>query len=117
MPVVVEYGARRTLVVTAVMLAALMQLADTTIVNVALPTIDGALGASVDQGAWFITAYIIANVIIIPLSPWFQTMLGARITLRFRSSASRLRRFSAGLRTTRAPRSDCAFCKARSAAA
>jgi len=78
MPPVVEYGARRTLVVTAVMLAALMQLADTTIVNVALPTIDGALGASVDQGAWFVTAYIIANVIIIPLSPWFQTMLGRK---------------------------------------
>ncbi len=75
---VVEYGARRTAVVAAVMLAALMQLADTTIVNVALPTVDGALGASVDQGAWFITAYIIANVIVIPLTPWFQTLLGRR---------------------------------------
>ena len=58
------------------MLAALMQLADTTIVNVALPTIDGSLGASTDEGAWFVTAYIIANVIIIPLSPWFQALLG-----------------------------------------
>ena len=75
---VVEYGARRAAVVCAVMLAALMQLADTTIVNVALPTIDGALGASTDEGAWFITAYIIANVIVIPLSPWLQTMLGRR---------------------------------------
>ena len=75
---VIEYGARRTAVVAAVMLAALMQLADTTIVNVALPTVDGALGASVDQGAWFITAYIIANVIVIPLTPWFQTLLGRR---------------------------------------
>jgi DHA2 family multidrug resistance protein len=55
-----------------------MQLADTTIVNVALPTIDGALGASVDQGAWFVTAYIIANVITIPLSPWLQTLLGRK---------------------------------------
>jgi MFS transporter, DHA2 family, multidrug resistance protein len=69
MSTVVEYGARRAAVVCAVMLAALMQLADTTIVNVALPTIDGALGASTDEGAWFITAYIIANVIVIPLSP------------------------------------------------
>ena len=78
MSTVVEYGARRAAVVCAVMLAALMQLADTTIVNVALPTIDGALGASTDEGAWFITAYIIANVIVIPLSPWLQTMLGRR---------------------------------------
>jgi DHA2 family multidrug resistance protein len=75
---VVEYGARRAAVVTAVMLAALMQLADTTIVNVALPTIDGALGASTDQGAWFVTAYIIANVIVIPLTPWFQSMMGRK---------------------------------------
>jgi DHA2 family multidrug resistance protein len=75
---VVEHGARRTAVVVAVMLAALMQLADTTIVNVALPTIDGALGASTDQGAWFVTAYIIANVIVIPLSPWFQSIMGRK---------------------------------------
>ncbi len=78
MPTVVEYGARRFAVVCAVMLAALMQLADTTIVNVALPTIDGALGASTDEGAWFITAYIIANVIVIPLSPWLQTIVGRK---------------------------------------
>ena len=75
---VVEFGARRAAVVGAVMLAALMQLADTTIVNVALPTIDGSLGASTDQGAWFITAYIVANVIVIPLSPWLMTTLGRR---------------------------------------
>ncbi|MGA8535584.1 MAG: DHA2 family efflux MFS transporter permease subunit [Candidatus Tumulicola sp.] len=78
MSTVVEYGARRTAVVTAIMLAALMQLADTTIVNDALPTIDGALGASTDEGAWFITAYIIANVIVIPLSPWLQTIIGRK---------------------------------------
>lgn len=75
---VVEYGARRIAVVSAVMLAALMQLADTTIVNVALPSIDGALGASTDQGAWFVTAYIIANVIVIPLTPWLQSLVGRK---------------------------------------
>jgi DHA2 family multidrug resistance protein len=75
---VVEYGARRYFVVAAVMLAALMQLADTTIVNVALPSLDGALGASQDQGAWFVTAYIIANVIVIPLTPWLQSLFGRK---------------------------------------
>jgi MFS transporter, DHA2 family, multidrug resistance protein len=75
---VVEYGARRVAVVAAVMLAALMQLADTTIVNVALPSVDGALGASTDEGAWFITAYIIANVIVIPLTPWLQSIFGRK---------------------------------------
>ncbi|HUA08324.1 MAG TPA: DHA2 family efflux MFS transporter permease subunit [Candidatus Acidoferrales bacterium] len=78
MSTVVEFGARRFFVVAAVMLAALMQLADTTIVNVALPSIDGTLGASQDEGAWFITAYIIANVIVIPLTPWLQSIFGRR---------------------------------------
>ncbi len=75
---VVEHGPRQFVVVSAVMLAALLQLADTTIVNVALPTIDGNLGASLDEGTWFITSYIIANVIVIPLSPWLSTRFGRR---------------------------------------
>jgi len=78
MSTVVEYGWRRVAVVSAVMLAALLQLADTTIVNVALPTMDGGLGASTDEGAWFVTAYIVANVIVIPLSPWLQSLFGRR---------------------------------------
>lgn len=73
---VVEHGARRILVVAAVMLAAVLQLADTTIVNVALPTIDGSLGASTTEGTWFITSYIIANVVVIPLSPFLSGLLG-----------------------------------------
>ena len=75
---VVEYGWRRTVVVVAVMLAVLLQLADTTIVNVSLPTIEGALGASSDEGTWLVTSYIIANVIVIPLSPWLQARFGRR---------------------------------------
>lgn len=74
----VEFGARRTIVVFAVMLATLLQLADTTIVNVAIPTIDGNLGASLDEGTWFITAYIVANVVVLPLAPFFQTLLGRK---------------------------------------
>jgi DHA2 family multidrug resistance protein len=65
-------------VVVAVMLAVLLQLADTTIVNVSLPTIDGELGASADEGTWLVTSYIIANVIVIPLSPWLQARFGRR---------------------------------------
>ena len=75
---VVEYGSRRTFVVAAVMLAALLQLADTTIVNVALPTIDGNLGASTTEGTWFVTAYIIANIIVIPLSPFMTGVFGRK---------------------------------------
>jgi DHA2 family multidrug resistance protein len=73
-----EHGWRRAVIVLTVTLAVLLQLADTTIVNVSLPTIDGALGASTDEGTWLITAYIIANIIVIPLSPWLQTRFGRR---------------------------------------
>lgn len=78
MSVAVESGARRFAVITAVMLAATLQFADTTIVNVSLPTIDGNLGASVDEGTWFITAFIVANVIVIPLSPWLSDRFGRK---------------------------------------
>lgn len=77
-PSLVEYGARRYLVVAGVMLAALLQTVDLTIVNVALPTIQGNLGATVDEGTWVLTAYVIANVIVIPMTPWLQLRFGRK---------------------------------------
>lgn len=74
----VEYGMRRTLVVTGIMLATLLQVLDATIVNVALPTIQGNLGATLAEGAWIITGYIIAAVIVIPLTPWLQMRFGRK---------------------------------------
>jgi MFS transporter, DHA2 family, multidrug resistance protein len=75
---VTEYGLRRILIVAGVMLAALMQTLDSTITNVALPTIQGNLGASQDEGTWVITAYVIAAIVIIPLTPWLQNRFGRR---------------------------------------
>lgn len=77
-PSLVEYGARRYLVVAGVMLAALLQTVDLTIVNVALPTVQGNLGATVDEGTWVLTAYVIANVIVIPMTPWLQLRFGRK---------------------------------------
>jgi DHA2 family multidrug resistance protein len=74
----VEYGTRRILVVAGVMLAALLQTLDATIVNVALPTIQGNLGASIDEGTWVVTAYIIAAVVVIPITPWLQNRFGRK---------------------------------------
>ena len=74
----VEYGARRWLVVAGVMLAALLQTIDLTIVNVALPTVQGNLGATVDQATWVLTGYVIANVVVIPLTPWLQLRFGRK---------------------------------------
>ncbi len=63
---VIESGGRRLIIVLGVMLAALMQTLDSTITNVALPNIQGNLGASSDEGTWVINGYTIAVVIVIP---------------------------------------------------
>ncbi|HET9029577.1 MAG TPA: DHA2 family efflux MFS transporter permease subunit [Candidatus Aquilonibacter sp.] len=77
-PTLVEHGTRRVLIVTGVMLAALLQMIDTTIVNVSLPTIQGNLGATVDESIWIVTAFVVANVVVIPITPWLQRRLGRK---------------------------------------
>jgi MFS family permease len=77
-PSLVEYGTHRILVVAGVMLAALLQTVDLTIVNVALPTIQGNLGATVDEATWVLTGYVVANVVVIPLTPWLQLRFGRK---------------------------------------
>jgi DHA2 family multidrug resistance protein len=74
----VEYGARRLIVVAGVMLSALLQTLDSTITNVALPNIQGSLGASPDEGTWVINGYTIAVVIVIPMIPWLQITFGRK---------------------------------------
>jgi MFS transporter, DHA2 family, multidrug resistance protein len=76
---VVEYGIRRTLIVVAVMLASLLETLDSTIVNVSLPTIEGNIGASIDEGIWIVTGYIISNVVAIPLNPFLTRTFGRKV--------------------------------------
>lgn len=74
----VEHGLRRVLVGTGIMLAVLLEILDTTIVNVALPTIQGNLGANIDDAAWIVTGYLMAVVIALPLVPRFESTLGRK---------------------------------------
>src|SRR6478672_10443512 len=66
------------LIAFAVVLAAMMQVIDSSIVNVALPDMMGNLGANLDEIAWVSTGYILASVIIIPLTGWLGDMLGRK---------------------------------------
>jgi DHA2 family multidrug resistance protein len=75
---VTEHGARLILITLGIMAATLMQTLDTTIVNVALPTIQGNLGSTQEQGAWVVTGYIISAVIVIPMTPWLQARFGRK---------------------------------------
>ncbi len=60
------------------MAATLMQTLDSTITNVALPTIQGNIGASQQEATWIVTAYTIAAIVIIPITPWLQNRFGRR---------------------------------------
>ena len=71
-------GIKRQLLIITVLLAAVMELIDTTIVNVALSHMSGNLGATLEDTTWVITAYAIANVIIIPLTSFLTIKLGRR---------------------------------------
>ena len=70
--------ANRYWIAAAVTLAAVLELVDTSIVNVAVPHMMGNLGATLDEIAWVSTGYIIANVIVIPMSSWLSNWFGRR---------------------------------------
>jgi MFS transporter, DHA2 family, multidrug resistance protein len=66
------------LITITVMLGLIMAIIDSTIVNVAINTIGGNLGASVDEVSWVATGYILANVIVMPLNGWLTAFLGRK---------------------------------------
>ncbi|MHB1951234.1 MAG: DHA2 family efflux MFS transporter permease subunit [Acidiferrobacteraceae bacterium] len=69
---------RRLLISVAVMSATVMQVLDTTIVNVALPHMEGQLGATPEQISWVLTSYLVASAIFMPLTGYFSDRLGRR---------------------------------------
>jgi DHA2 family multidrug resistance protein len=71
-------GANKWIITITVILASMIELIDTSIVNVALPQMMGNLGATLDQIAWVVTGYVVANVIVIPMTGWFAALFGRR---------------------------------------
>ncbi|HTO07320.1 MAG TPA: DHA2 family efflux MFS transporter permease subunit [Myxococcota bacterium] len=69
---------RKTLMLIGVMLALVLEILDSSIVNVALPSMMGNLGATVDEISWVVTSYIIANVIVIPMTSFLSGRFGRR---------------------------------------
>jgi DHA2 family multidrug resistance protein len=66
------------LAVLAGTLGAMMATLDISIVNSALPTIQGEIGATPTEGTWIATSYLVAEIIVIPLGAWFAQFLGLR---------------------------------------
>ncbi|MGI4020612.1 MAG: DHA2 family efflux MFS transporter permease subunit [Janthinobacterium lividum] len=73
-----EVGFKKWIITITVITASLLELIDTTIVNVSLPTIQGNLGATLEDVAWITTGYAVANVIVLPMSGWLGSVLGRK---------------------------------------
>jgi len=78
----------RGLITVSIMLGTIMQVLDTTIANVALPSMTGDLGASQDTINWVLTSYIVAAAIMTPVTGWLSDRFGASSFSSFPSSAS-----------------------------
>src|SRR5271155_1857278 len=69
-------GGKLVLATIVVALATFMNVLDSSIANVAIPTISGNLGVSVDEGTWVITVFAAANAVSIPLTGWLTQRIG-----------------------------------------
>ncbi|MBY0277253.1 DHA2 family efflux MFS transporter permease subunit [Candidatus Binatia bacterium] len=71
-------GSGKWLVALAVMLGTILEVLDTSIVNVALPHMQGAFSAGIDEITWVLTSYLIANGIVIPMTGWLSSVFGRK---------------------------------------
>jgi len=73
-----ELSPYRWLILAGLITAAILEVLDTTIVNVALPQMAGNLGATTQEIGWVSTGYILANVIVLPMTAWLASRFGRR---------------------------------------
>jgi DHA2 family multidrug resistance protein len=66
------------LIAVAVMLAAILEVLDTSIANVALPNMAGSMASSLDEATWVLTSYLVANAIVLPMTGWLSSFFGRK---------------------------------------
>ncbi len=66
------------MIAIAVMASAVMELVDTSAVNVSIPYIAGNLSVSVDESTWVLTSYLVSNAIVLPLTGWLSARFGRK---------------------------------------
>ena len=71
------------LIAVTVMLPTLIEIIDTSVVNVSLDHIRGSLSAGIDEATWTITSYLVSNAIIIPMTGWLSRVFGRKNYLTF----------------------------------
>ena len=92
-----EVFARRWWIMLGLIMAAALEILDTTVVNVALPQMEGNLGATTDEIAWVSTGYILANVIVLPMTAWLSGRFGRKRYLMASILIFNIARFMCGL--------------------
>jgi len=80
-PTAVAVPAKTWIAVIGATLGAFMAVLNIQIVNASLADIQGAIGAGIDDGGWISTAYLIAEIVVIPLSGWLAQVFSIRIYL------------------------------------
>lgn len=84
------------IIALTVMLPTLIEIVDTSVVNVALDHIRGSLSAGIDESTWTITSYLVSNAIIIPITGWLSRMFGRKRYLIFSISLFTISSFLCG---------------------
>lgn len=69
---------QRFLIAITVMLPTLIEIIDTSVVNVSLDHIRGSLSAGIDESTWAITSYLVSNAIVIPITGWLSRVFGRK---------------------------------------
>jgi DHA2 family multidrug resistance protein len=87
-------------VAAAVALGALLEVVDTSIVNVALTDMQSSLGATLEQIGWVVSSYAVANVVILPMTAWLGDRFGKRRYFIFSLVAFTLSSILCGMATT-----------------
>jgi DHA2 family multidrug resistance protein len=70
--------AGRWVIASAVMASAVMEVLDTSVVNVSLPHIGGSLSSSTDEATWVLTSYLVANAVVLPITGWLANYFGRK---------------------------------------
>ncbi len=90
-------NARIVLIVMTAAIASLLEILDSSIVNVAIPTMMGNIGATLDEISWVTTGYMIANSIVLPIAAWIGTRLGRKKYFTFAILAFTVSSFLCGI--------------------
>ncbi|HEY3331761.1 MAG TPA: DHA2 family efflux MFS transporter permease subunit [Capsulimonadaceae bacterium] len=90
-------AAERWWILIGLIMAAALEILDTTVVNVSLPQMAGSLNASTTEIAWVSTAYILSNVVILPMTAWISGRLGRKKYLLWSIVIFNIARFMCGL--------------------